>query len=131
MQYPKRRTRFLCLTCPIASTSALNSFSAWPLQKMGKLLVLRVLLFIYLSHHCSFQNDATLRPLNKVFIKVKIKLWYNRSTNDVMHTLIYDLSHLYSFKNNVGFTTFKKVVMKSYEYFNTTMHTLLIITSSN
>lgn len=30
-QYPRRPTRFLCLTLPMASTSTLNSLSAWPL----------------------------------------------------------------------------------------------------
>ena len=29
-QYPMRPTRCLCLTLPMASTSTLNSFSAWP-----------------------------------------------------------------------------------------------------
>ena len=31
MQYPRNRTRFLCRTRPMASTSTRNSLSAWPL----------------------------------------------------------------------------------------------------
>jgi hypothetical protein len=33
-QYPMRPTRCLCLTLPMASTSTLNSFSAWPLKQV-------------------------------------------------------------------------------------------------